>query len=188
MAGSRQPVVDRGANPAAFERRFALALMPRDQQQYPVSGGNRALQSAIDRLPCPIEAVAMQIQRPVGLDPARSKSPVPTPVERRTLQGCSGLRRWSCRRWLRNPRFWPGYCRCRRDWRGRWHLNRLARKRPDRCRDSSPKLGFLRGQAAHEPPYPWAAESAPGPWRTCRRRFAWPRRRRPRRCRSDLRL
>ena len=158
MAGSRQPVVHRGANPAAFQRRFPLALMPRDKQQYPVSGGNRPLQSAVNRLPCAIEAVAMQIQRPVRLDPARPKSPVPAAVERRSLQGRSGLRGWFCRRWLSNPPSWLGYCGCWRERRGSWHLNRLARKRPDRRGDFGPKLGFLRGQAAHEPPYPWAAK------------------------------
>jgi hypothetical protein len=70
MTGSRQPVVHRGANPTAFQRQFALALMPRDQQQNPVTGGNRPLQSSVDRLPSAIEAVAMQIQRSVRLDPA----------------------------------------------------------------------------------------------------------------------
>lgn len=93
MAGSRQPVVHRGANPAAFQRRFALALMPSDQQQNPVSGGDRPLQSTVNRLPCAIQAVAMQIQRAVRLDPARTKSSVPAAVKRRSLQGCTGLRR-----------------------------------------------------------------------------------------------
>jgi hypothetical protein len=43
MTGSRQPVVHRSANPATFQRRLAMALVPRDQQKDPVPSGNRLL-------------------------------------------------------------------------------------------------------------------------------------------------
>jgi len=75
--------VNRGPNSAALQRRFALTLMAGNQQHDPVPGGNRPLQSKVNRLPCTIEAVAMQIQRSVGIDPSRSKPPVPTAVKRR---------------------------------------------------------------------------------------------------------
>jgi hypothetical protein len=83
MAGSRQPIVHSGPNPASHERGIALPLMSGDQQQNPVAGIDRAFQGSIDRLPGAIEAVPVKIERPVRLDPAAAQTPVPAAVERR---------------------------------------------------------------------------------------------------------
>jgi hypothetical protein len=187
MAGSRQPVVHRSAYSAAFQRRLALALMSGDQQQDPVSGSNRPLQSMVNCLPRTIEAVAMQIQRPVGHDPAGAKASVPAAVERRRLQSFGPLRGGHCPPSFRCPRSGLDHCGPRARRFGVGQIDRFARKRPDRCGDFGPKLGLLRGQVAHALPYPWEAKSKPGPWRTFRLPFAGPPRLHPRKCRSDWR-
>jgi hypothetical protein len=53
--------MNRSPNFSTFQGRFALTLMPGNQQQNPVSGSNRALQPCVNRLPCTIKAVAMKI-------------------------------------------------------------------------------------------------------------------------------
>lgn len=70
MARGRQPVMHRGPDSAPFERRIALALMAGYQQQDAVARRNRPFQRPVDRLPGPIQAVAMEIEDPVGLHPA----------------------------------------------------------------------------------------------------------------------
>jgi hypothetical protein len=93
MAGSRQPIVNRGPNSAARQRRLTLALMACNQQQDPVPASNRPLQSQVNGLPRAVEAVAMKIKRPVRLDPSRSKPPVPAAVKRRGLEALARCRR-----------------------------------------------------------------------------------------------
>ena len=56
--------------------------MSGDQEQDTVAGGDRALQSAIDRVPCAVKAMPMQVERAVGLDPARPQAAIPAAVER----------------------------------------------------------------------------------------------------------
>lgn len=65
-----QPIMDRGADPAAFNGWVAPALMARDEEQNPVAGRNRALQRPVDRIPGAVEAVPVQVEHPVGLDAA----------------------------------------------------------------------------------------------------------------------
>ncbi len=82
----RQPVVDRGANPAAHDRRIAPSLMPGNQQYDAVPRGNGALQHMIDRGPGTIEVMAMEVEGAVGADISRSQALIPRPVEGRRLQ------------------------------------------------------------------------------------------------------
>ena len=82
MTGRRQPVVYGGANSPARQRRLAVPVVPRNQQQDPVSRGNCSLQPMVDCLPRPIEAVPVEIEDSIGFDPARAEAPVPTAIER----------------------------------------------------------------------------------------------------------
>ena len=83
MAGGSEPVVDRGADPASFQRRFAFAFMPCDQEENSVPGFNRAFKRAIDRFPCAVEAMAVKVEDAIRLDLAAAQAPVPTAVQRR---------------------------------------------------------------------------------------------------------
>jgi len=78
--------MNRGANSSPFQRRLPLALMTGDQEQDAVAGRNRTLERPIDLHPGAIEAVAVKVERPVRLDPARAKAPIPAAVERRIAQ------------------------------------------------------------------------------------------------------
>jgi len=185
MARGREPVMHGGPNPAALQRRFALALMSRNQQQNALPGGNRALQSKVDRLPGAIEVVAVQIEHPVRIDPTAAETPIPTAVERRMVKIAPRRRSRFRRPCLWNPSLRLGR---RRNLQGcgRW-IDRVAREWPDRRRDLGPQLRFLSGQAAHGRPFPGAAGSVPAPWPTFRPRSAALLRPRPRRCRSGWR-
>src|SRR5437868_12336970 len=55
MARDREPVMNRGADPAALDRRIAGAMMAGDQQDDPRAVRNRALQRAVDRGPGAVE-------------------------------------------------------------------------------------------------------------------------------------
>ena len=83
MPRSLQPVVDGSADLAALNRRIAGPGVARDQQDNPVAGGDRPLQPAVDRRPCPVEIEAVKVDNAVGLDGAGLKPPVPGPVESR---------------------------------------------------------------------------------------------------------
>ena len=82
MPGMGQPIMDRGPDPASFERRVPLPLMAGNQQQNPVPGSDRPLQRAVNGIPSAIEAVAVEIEDPVGIDPASAQSTIPPAVER----------------------------------------------------------------------------------------------------------
>ena len=77
-----QPIMDYGADSAACNGWIALAFMARNQEQNPVARGNRALQRPVDRVPGAVETMPMQVEHPVGLDPAGPEAPVPAAVER----------------------------------------------------------------------------------------------------------
>jgi len=76
-----------GPNSTPLQRRFAVALVPRDQQNDPVPRGDRTLQPAVDRLPGSIEAVAVKVNRSVWLNASRAQAPVPAAVQGRAMQG-----------------------------------------------------------------------------------------------------
>ena len=103
MAGMCQPVVDGGPDPAPIKRRIALALVTCDKEDDAVACGDRALEAAVDRFPCAIEAVAVEVDRPVGLHASRSEAPIPTAIQCRALQRLWPI--WSrfCGSWSWNP-------------------------------------------------------------------------------------
>ena len=70
MARDREPVVNGGANPAAFDRRIAAPTMSGDEEDDARATSNRAFEDMVDRAPCSIETHAMKIQGHIGLDVA----------------------------------------------------------------------------------------------------------------------
>ena len=82
MARRAKPIVDCCANPPALDRWFAAPFMACNQQHDAVTGVDRLLQCTVDRLPRPVEVMAVEVERAVGLDIARPQSPIPTAVER----------------------------------------------------------------------------------------------------------
>lgn len=81
---SGEPVVNRGPNLAALDRRFAGPMVAGDEQENPLITANRKRQSTVDRVPRAVEIHSVEIKYPVRLDIARSEPPVPSPVEGRS--------------------------------------------------------------------------------------------------------
>ena len=185
MARCRQPVMNGGPDSAAFQWRLALALMPCDEEQHPVSCSNRALQPMIDGLPGAIETVAVEIDRSIGHDPSAFKSPIPIAVERRLVKIFAPNWRQFSWPWFRKPS--PGPARHGRGRRGGRQINRIARQRSDRRSHPGPQRGLVRGQVAHGPPSPSVAGPGPDLSPTSRRPSFVPPRPRPRRYRSGWR-
>ena len=178
-----QPIVKGGADPAAFDRRFARPSMAGDQQYYPVAAPNRLLNSPIDRRPGAIEVVAVEIDDPIGFDCPSLEPPIPASVERRARPGLGGHNGFRpIGRWLsQGTRLRRGHFRLF----GNRLLYDVSRKGPDRRRDPCPQRLLVRAERAHGRPRPWEAAPARYRLRPCRRRSASPGRRHPRRCRSD---
>ncbi len=180
MARSGEPIMDRGSDASALDWGLSRPRMPGDQQQHPVSGHDRSLQSGIDRAPGSIEIETVKVEHTIGLDAPCAQSTVPSTVER------SGLRTGGLRRRLANNRgFRPGG-HSRGSWRRIMSSSgrQFARERPDGGGHPLPQFLFLRGERAHAPRFPWAEGSAPAPWPTFRRRFWLRPVPRPRTCRS----
>ena len=55
-------------------------------QQNPFATVNCALERAIDGNPRPVEAMAVQVENPVGFDLSGSKPAIPAAIERRRLE------------------------------------------------------------------------------------------------------
>lgn len=87
MARNRQPVVNRRTDPAPHQRRVAATFMAGNQQDDPVSLGNRPIQRPIDRFPRPVEAVTMQVEDAVGLHTPRCQPAIPAAVQGCALKG-----------------------------------------------------------------------------------------------------
>ena len=180
-----QPVVNGGTNSAALQRWIAAPLVAGDQQQNPVTGSNSAIQRMVDGGPGSIQSMAVEIEHPVRLDPPGAEAAVPAAVECRRMQVFGTLWRYCCRPRRRHPAFRPD-----RRWlrgRERRRILEVARQRTDRRRYLGPECGFLRGQAAHGRPPPWAATARPRPWPPFRLPSDVPFHPRPRRCRSGWR-
>ncbi len=98
---SRQPVFHRGADSSAHNWRIAISPMAGDKQHQPVTGSDRSIEAAVDRLPGGIEAVTVKIDDPVRRDGALGQAPVPSAIEgianrsaARARSFPDGLRRW----------------------------------------------------------------------------------------------
>ena len=99
VARRRQPVVDRGPDFPALDRRIARPVVPRDQEYDALAPGDGSLQPAVDRGPGAVEIVAVQIEHSIRLGRAGTKAPVPARVERRSKLG----RRAQRLRFFRTP-------------------------------------------------------------------------------------
>ena len=183
MARCREPVVDRRADLPALNRRLTRTMVSGNQQNDPVSPGNRILEATIDRTPCLVEIHAVQIEDSVRVYGARGKPTIPASVERRPRPGPR-------RRSLRSrPRRRHRYARPR--WLARLFFRRLswlpfARERLDRRRHPRPQRGLFRAERPHGRRHPWAAGSAPAPNQTCPPRSRLLQGPRPRTCRTGL--
>ena len=181
VSRGRQPVVDRGSNSPALDRRVPGPRMAGDQQDHTLAGLDRPFERQVDRAPCAVEIVAVEVDDPVGSDGPRLELAVPCPVEGGAGPRPGRLRRWSAR----NSESRAARLSLRRllglglGFRG-WS----ARQRADGRSYPCPQLGLFRVERAHVPRCPWEAGSAPDPKRTFRRRFGSPPARRPRTCRS----
>jgi hypothetical protein len=82
MARCRKPVVDRGADHAALDRRLAGAMMAGDQKHDALAAGDGVAKPAVDCLPCALEAHPVEVEDSVGLERAVAQPPVPAAVER----------------------------------------------------------------------------------------------------------
>lgn len=69
--------MDRGADPAALDRRVALPGMAGDQQDDPLLVNERLFNRPVDGLPGALQAVAMKVDDTIGLDHARAKPAIP---------------------------------------------------------------------------------------------------------------
>ena len=156
MTGRGDPVMNRGPDAAALDRRLARPMMPGNQQENPFTAGDRLFERAVDRRPGAIQIHAVEVEHPVRLDRAAAQPLVPASIERlvcdrnrfpsetgrRTVTrsamvddaGCGAV--MPLHRLRRSP--FPN--------RGRPHI---TRKRPDRCCDASPELGLIRVERAH---------------------------------------
>jgi hypothetical protein len=65
-----KPVVHRGADAPALDRRVAGAMMAGNQKQDAIASVDGSFERAVDRLPGLIEVHSVQIERPIGLDRA----------------------------------------------------------------------------------------------------------------------
>lgn len=187
MPGYAQPVVNGSPNPTANEWRIPLAFMAGYQQQHPFAGSNRLLQRSVDRFPGPVEAVAMEVENPVGIDPASADAPVPAAVQRRLMMRPRPL--GGC--WLSWRRFYWSSCSGasddRLDCRQRRCFRWISRQRADGRGNPRPQRCFFRGQAAHVSLRPSAEGSTQRPWQPCPRRSGGPTPLPPRRYRTGWR-
>lgn len=155
VAGSRQPIVDSGPDPATFQGWIALSFMPGDQQHDTLATCYGPLQCPVDRQPGAIQAMAVEIEHAIRVDPSGAQAVVPASVERGGLKILNPLRiNLRPDRPGEPGRRWRWRCgRCRR--RRRIPIDRIAGQRPDGCRNPGPKFSFFRGQAAHGSQRPW---------------------------------
>jgi len=159
MAGYREPVVNRCANPSALDGRVARSMVASDQQHDALVIRDGLIERPVDRRPSRVQAHAMEVEDAIRLQAAASNPLVPTPV-----QGLVGDRyRLLAGSHLSHRRRTVGL----RSHRGRSGLftsrcgELLSRKRADRRRYAAPKLGFFRAERAHARLCPWESGSAP---------------------------
>src|SRR5690348_1143414 len=79
---SGKPIVHRGPDASARNRRLARPMMAGNEQDNAVAGVNGMLETAVDAAPRGVERHPVQIKHPVGLGRARAEPPVPACVER----------------------------------------------------------------------------------------------------------
>jgi hypothetical protein len=72
--------MDCSADLAALNRWFAGAMVTRDEQHDPISTRDGLLQDAVDRGPCLVKIVSVEVEDAIGFDVARAQSAIPTAV------------------------------------------------------------------------------------------------------------
>jgi hypothetical protein len=82
VARGSQPVVDRGANLAALDRRLARPMMAGDQEHDAVAAGNRLVEAAVDCMPGAVEVHSVEVEDSVDLDVASAQPLIPAAIER----------------------------------------------------------------------------------------------------------
>jgi len=90
MARGGEPVVDRGADPPALDRRIARPVVTGNQQHHAVAGRYGAFETTVDRLPRAIEVHAVEVEHAVGLDRSALQPPIPATIESRSGFGFGG--------------------------------------------------------------------------------------------------
>jgi hypothetical protein len=186
VPGRSQPVVNRGADPAALDRRFARPVVAGNQENDAIASTDRLLESVIDGAPSLVEVHPMQVDNAVWVDSAGTQASVPCTIQR----GPELRPAWNSRR-REMPMKHP-------DQFGRWirvffsigclSFTLLAREGRNRRSNARPQLAFLRAQLSHVQQCPWVTGSMPRLKPTSRQRFASPEGRPPKRYRSGLRL
>ena len=131
-----EPVLDDRANPPTFDRRFARAVVARNEQHQPVSACDGLLEHSINRSPCGIKVHAVEVEHTVGLDIAALEFFLPASIE--GLVANPGRPGAGSSRASRNP----GLGRAPR-LTVRWIfkdfcVHRIPRQRPNRRRDAGP--------------------------------------------------
>lgn len=175
-----EPIVNRGADLAALNRRLPRTVMTGHEQQDAVAARDRFFELAVDCAPCRVQVHPVQIENTVGFDGTRAEPPVPAAVERRSrpwplhrhrlgLRNHSAHRRRSVRLVLLFSPFGD---------------RSLSRERRNSGRHPRPERGLFRAEGSHAPRRPSAEAARPGRTPTFRRRSPSLPDRRPRRCRS----
>lgn len=81
VARCREPVVNRGPDAAALNRRFSRTVMASDQKDNSLAPADGLLKPAIDCVPRGIEGQAVKIEDTVRLDRAGTKAAIPARVQ-----------------------------------------------------------------------------------------------------------
>ena len=81
VPGGGEPVVDRSPDGAAADRWLARAPVTGDQEDEPLTAGDRLLERAVDRPPGAVQGQSMQVDDTIGRHTAAGEPAVPAAVE-----------------------------------------------------------------------------------------------------------
>lgn len=87
VPGSGKPVMDGGADLAALDGRVRWPVMARNEQDHPVAAAYCVIEPTIDRHPCAVQILTVEVEYAIGLDCTRSQSAVPARVKCRARLG-----------------------------------------------------------------------------------------------------
>lgn len=139
VARGFQPVVNRGPDPATLDWGIAASRMAGDEQDDPLAGCDRQLESDVNCTPRAIQGHPMKVDDAVRPDVARAKPPIPRRIERPHFR--CGPRRRRPGRTLERARSGFHTSGVRRFGRG---LYRLPGKRADGRGDPLPQRLLVR--------------------------------------------
>jgi hypothetical protein len=87
VSRSREPVMHRSTDRTAPDRRLSGALMTGNQQDNPLSVGDRLIERSVDCAPGAVESHSVKVDDAIGSDRTAAETPVPAPVEGRAGPG-----------------------------------------------------------------------------------------------------